>query len=262
LVRGRDADELRPRRGLLSGAQRQSFTVHLDRHQFGAGRDQGTAQSGVAGILQPDTIAGIEQKAGHDRQRLANAGHDDDLLCRAIDAARRGEVVGDRRTQRRMAGRTLAQQQAARWHAPTLRQQARPQPEGEAGTVRLPRPQQSRRRDRAVGGRDQERHPLREDWPAAAPRRIARQTQRCSVRELLRDIGAGPMPGFHIAFAHQLLQGQQHGVAGDAEFVRQHPARRHARARPQAARQNQLHEFAVDLAMQRLMPRAIDVNRN
>jgi hypothetical protein len=91
---------------------------------------------------------------------------------------------------------------------------------------------------------------------------MAVQPQRCDVRQLLRDVGAGAVPRLDIAFAHQLFERQQHRIAGHAEFLGQHAARGKARTRPQAAGQDQLHELAIDLVMERFAAFAFDVDRH
>ena len=68
------------------------------------------------------------------------------------------------------------------------------------------------------------------------------------------------MVGLDVAFAQQLFEGEQDRIAGNAELVGQHAAGGKARARPQTAGQDQLHELAIDLAVQQFVDAAFDVH--
>src|SRR3546814_10943045 len=55
------------------------------------------------------------------------------------------------------------------------------------------------------------------------------------LRQHPADEGAGTGVAFQVAFAQELVEGADHGIARAAEFARQRPAGRQARARREAA---------------------------
>lgn len=69
-----------PRCGLRKLAGIQSVLVNRDRHRSGAGCGKRLPCHQAPGVLDQETIAGIEQEAGTHTQPLLRAGDDDDLV--------------------------------------------------------------------------------------------------------------------------------------------------------------------------------------
>src|SRR5439155_757077 len=68
-----------------------------------AGGDERAARCAVARVLDPRLFTGIEEGLGDEVDRLLRAADDQDLRRVAADPARRGEVAGDRLTERAVA---------------------------------------------------------------------------------------------------------------------------------------------------------------
>src|SRR3546814_15432252 len=67
------------------------------------------------------------------------------------------------------------------------------------------------------------------------------------LRQHPADEGAGTGVAFQVAFAQELVEGADHGIARAAEFARQRPAGRQARARREAAGEDDLAHLVVEL---------------
>ncbi len=65
-----------------------------------AGRDQGAARAGVAGLLHPGLVARVEQQLTQEIHRALGAGHYEHLVGVALGPASRPHVIGDCLTQR------------------------------------------------------------------------------------------------------------------------------------------------------------------
>jgi len=92
LVRWRDDDQFCIR--AMTRAVGDAEAIGIDRHRRNPSlaRMQRRAGAAVAGILDPGRIVRPQQQRRQQEQRLLRAGRDDDLLRRAIDAARRTQV--------------------------------------------------------------------------------------------------------------------------------------------------------------------------
>src|SRR3546814_4999550 len=65
------------------------------------------------------------------------------------------------------------------------------------------------------------------------------------LRQHPADEGAGTGVAFQVAFAQELVEGADHGIARAAELARQRPAGRQARARREAAGEDDLAHLVV-----------------
>ena len=89
-------------------------------------------------------IAGIEQQAAGEIERLADAADHQHVIRIAGDAARLAEIMRDRGAQIGMPAGIAADRQLRRWPPPAARQQPRPQVEREARHIRHARWRSSR----------------------------------------------------------------------------------------------------------------------
>src|SRR3546814_7356641 len=68
----------------------------------------------IAGLLDPDRVAGVGQGPRREVERLLRAGNDDHLLRRAGDGPRRAEIGGYRLAQRPIAAGIAGHEEAPR----------------------------------------------------------------------------------------------------------------------------------------------------
>lgn len=79
----------------MGGLQVQSFFVKRSRDGLCAGPPKRPRGPWVARVLDPHTVAGVEQNVRGEGDGLLGAGDDDDLLRRAVDAPRVLKVFGE-----------------------------------------------------------------------------------------------------------------------------------------------------------------------
>src|SRR5262249_17827470 len=79
--------------------------VDAQRDERNPGRLERLPRARVVRLLHAEALARLQQEAGGDAERLLRAVGDEDLLRAAADPAPAGQVLGDRRAQRRQAGR-------------------------------------------------------------------------------------------------------------------------------------------------------------
>ena len=80
----------------------------------------GFSRGGIAGILAPDLIAGLEDRAQHDAQAVLRSRRQHDLVGIAAQPARRQQMIGDRGAKLAAAARVAILQMlgAEGAHAP------------------------------------------------------------------------------------------------------------------------------------------------
>ncbi len=177
------------------------------------------AAPGIAGVLHPYRISGIEQQVGSALERLLHAGNDQHLLSRALHARARysdmrrppGAADGIPAPRRRTtiapkraasggpttwAHSVVGKTSSAAWLARKARVM-RGSPPGHIGRRRAYADQSTRR------------------GPAAFPALVPRHLQQI-VGQHLTDISAGADFAFHVALGLQLLKGGHHGGAGES----------------------------------------------
>jgi hypothetical protein len=100
----------------------------VDRHidQASAGQGQRVTRAGKARVFDPDRVAGLEQRASGDGERLLRAAHDHDLVRGAPHRAHRPQVIGERLAQGRKAHHVAVHHLAAGQQARPPCDQARP----------------------------------------------------------------------------------------------------------------------------------------
>src|SRR5690606_18784417 len=113
--------------------------VPIDRHgnDLRAGKRKDTLREPVAGILEPDSIAWIEQGQRGDRERLLRAAHDQDLLRFAAHGSRAAQVARERLAQTLSAGRVSVLRGDRAERAPVTRDETRPDVHGKVIERRL-----------------------------------------------------------------------------------------------------------------------------
>jgi hypothetical protein len=104
LVAGRHVGQPRALRGGWELGGIEAARVHGHAQEAGAHRLERNGGAGVVRLLHHRAVAGIEQYARDQVQRLLGAVHDDDALGVAHHAARAAEVFTERRPQRAVAG--------------------------------------------------------------------------------------------------------------------------------------------------------------
>ncbi len=263
LVRGRDRDQ--PRRRLEAAALDHAQTLVIDRHRHRSrpGREQHGPGRRVARLLDPDRIAGVDQHPGGEVERLLGARDHDHLLRAAGDRPRARQIVGDRLTERPVAGRVAADQEGTPGSAPATREQARPIIERELLEFGHAGREGARPRAAAVQPGEAGAAERRPGSLGTAVRALSglRARARHHRRQTVRDERAGADPAVDVALGVQLLERRHHGVARDRELTRQPPGRRQPHPRPQRAVQDGVADREVDLAMQRLGGGAFDLER-
>src|ERR1700739_3345737 len=93
----RRRDDHEPRAPRLRESLRNAHSIRIDtnRHERRAEGAQGVAHRRIAGILDPDLIARLEQYARRQIKSALIAMGDQDLMPSAIDGARFRQISGD-----------------------------------------------------------------------------------------------------------------------------------------------------------------------
>ena len=203
----------------------QARAVARNGHELRSCGQHRPAAGDVAGFLDPDGIAGVDQQLGADPESLLRARRDQDVGRIGHQTPRGRKVLGDRGAQ---PGQALRIRVARSRRAPARdRGASGPGAGGE----------EFRRRD--AGG--QQRQPQRDgagrhlaDRGAAAGegrgdrRRVGHGWHRFGpcVRQVRRDERARADPAVHVTLRRQPLIRDYHGLPRHAQFVREQPARR------------------------------------
>ena len=104
LVAGRHVGQPRALRGGREPGRIEPARVHRHAQEAGADRLEGNGGAGIVRLLHHRAVAGIEQHARDQVQRLLRPVHHDDAIRVAHHAARPAEVLAERRAQRAVAG--------------------------------------------------------------------------------------------------------------------------------------------------------------
>ena len=256
-MRGGDAGDPCLRRLSKTVGEIEPFLIDGDMNQAPAARRDGGADTGKARPLDPDRLAGIQQQAAGEIDRLADAADDKDILRRTIDAARLAQILGDR-----LAKRWIAAGIAAIHHLGT-----RMPP----GAGEEPRPE----RKRKVAVVRQARHETGPPFAGWVTRPVIRGIEQdgaahgdlgcllcgclqCLTRggakigKVVGDEGAGAAARHQITFAEELIEGGEDGVARDAVLFGQSAAGRNAVSGTQPSGENTLAQIGIDLPEQRV----------
>ncbi len=210
-------------------------------------RDRRHAQPGLlddqplrmpARVLQSDILDAVgAQPAARERQSLAKARADDQVLGIGRRAADAAEVVSQRLAQLGHAARVAVADRIQRGLAPGTAQRAQPPLPGEAGQIR-------KTWSEVVGELRLQRWCRRPGRLRADP---------------AGDLDGGALPGLQIALGHKLLIGRGDHAARDAELRSQPAARRQPCAGRQAPVADRVAHGALDLLVQRLLATALEL---
>src|SRR5579859_2260817 len=107
LMRGGGRGQARLWTALPPDLHVQSFLIDRHRHQTGTRSKQSTPRTKVAGILQPDGLARIEQRTYSEIKRALRSSCDDNLFRYTAHSTGDANMRGDGLTQRRVSGRWL-----------------------------------------------------------------------------------------------------------------------------------------------------------
>src|SRR5262249_35165011 len=105
LVRRRHVDEARVAGSPRTLVDVQALAVDTHRNDPRARGSERAPRSGVAGLLHPRAVAGIQQEAADKLEALLGAGHHEHLVSRAPGPPRRLDVAGNGLAQNPEAGR-------------------------------------------------------------------------------------------------------------------------------------------------------------
>ena len=182
------------------------------------------------------------------------------------DAARRREMIGDRGTQRRQAGRIAILGETGRAAM------------GEIGLQQPPPGLERKQLGTGAARKEIEQQPVAGDVRAhgrRAPCRSGIGMRVCNAivaseagcrrgmrRQLFGDINSRRRPRFDDAFDQQQVVGANHGVARDRQLLGELPRRRQPRARPDPRAADRLADLVDHLRRQRLRPGPIEEDGN
>jgi hypothetical protein len=119
-----------------AGRHRKTLFVEGDRHQAGTRGAQGAAQTRIAGLFDPDGIAGLQQHPGYKVEGRLGAGGDEHLFGRTGDTAQAAQIGGNGRPQRQVTGRRRRHQEVEVRTPPYAAQQPAPDVEGKQAQIR------------------------------------------------------------------------------------------------------------------------------
>ena len=215
---------------------------------------EGAAGRRVAGVLDRDhRVSAVDERrerGGHERQGLARAGGDHDVVGRARHAARLAQVVGDLVAQRR--------------HAERRRRLRRDLERRRVPPCRPPRAAVDPRRRRPPRQQVDARSGLRLRHRAARGiRRGHRHRSRPPTAvgvgsHELGHAGRRALAHLEVALAGELLVRRDHRAAGDAELGRERPRRGHRVVRPQVSGEDAAPQPLDELHADRLGGVAVD----
>ena len=194
-----------------------------------ADRVQTEREARVVRLLQHDAIARVDQQARREIDRLLRAVHDHDLLGRAGDAARAGQVARERFAQLRGSAGRLIGEPPGREPSRAAAQDARPGLHRKIGVGGLAVAEVEGQRllpraPRRAPGRHREREPptQRREGRLAAPHPRSRagraDDSAAAGREHRGDEGSRARAAGRISLGHQLLAGLEHRVARNAQL--------------------------------------------
>ena len=181
-------------------------------------------RAGIAGLLDPRAVAGIEQQPAHELEPLLRAGHDHDLIGLAARAPGSLHVVRDGLAQRGET-RGIAVVELGRRDG-AERPAREPRPEIDGKEIHAWRARRKARggpsRRRAAGAHRRDGHPAAGERGVPEPRRLLNARSGGEVvGQLLGHEGARAPPRGEIALRLQLLDGEERRRARHAEVQRQ-----------------------------------------
>ena len=234
-------------------ARRDVEPLAIDRHRRHAAalRAQDVMDEPVPRLLDPRGVAGVQEHARGEIERLLRPAEDDHLPRLAPHAARGAQVRGDGLAQRKQPLRLAVLQRPHARVAGRARDEARPgghRKRPQLGLAHLKRAEPVlhrlvRRQRRGVG----------RDAPLAAHlRRLAGR------RERVRHEGARAAARLEVPLGEELLVRVEHRNARHAQLERQLARGRNRLARAQLAGEDARAQRAVDLPVQRGAAGAID----
>src|SRR5262249_11918255 len=130
-------DQARIRTPLSPGLHHETLLINRDRHQARTRGEKGTPRAKVAGILHPDGLTRIEQRARRQVKRTLGAGGDDDLLGNTTHSASDANLCGNSLPQWIIASRRLVVCERMQRLPGAARDQPRPDLERKAIQRRL-----------------------------------------------------------------------------------------------------------------------------
>jgi len=243
-------------------ADLHALLVDGDGDEAALGGAKGGFLQRVAGLFHPDGIAGVEEDAGGDVERLLGAGDDHDLVGCALHAASGAEIVGDRFAKAFDSKGIDVVNGTGVGVAAVAGDEAGPEAEGElveGGLMNAEGPPAAERGEVAEGGveggsrRDATRASGREG------RRIFRQRNGHALfGERCGDEGAGADFTGEVALGEKLRVGVENRETGDAELRGQLAGGGNAFGGAQLAAQNGGAKAIIDLLMERVCGIAVD----
>ena len=239
-----------------------AVVVDRHRHQARAGGDQGVAGADVAGVLEPDRVAGVDEQRGDAGKGVLGALEDEDLLGGAGDATVHPEVAGDRLAQRgEAAGLGIAHQRRPR---AAQRPRREPGPERHReGVVGRGAGDEGEGHGRVGDPREEPLGRLARE-PREARRLLAPAGRRRRARARVgggADVGAVADPADDQALGGQLVVDVDDGGARQPEVGGERAARRQAIAGPQHRADDQPAQTLRELSAERGRGRAVDRDR-
>ncbi len=265
---GRHEGQPRPRAARHPVRDPQPFAVGRHGNEARARPEQRAAGAEVAGVLDPDRVAGVEEHPRRQVERPLRSGDDNHLLRRAAHAARRAEVGGERLAQRAVARGILVGEQPGQGAARAACQDPGPHVVRKGVERRGADPERAllhpvrpidRRWDRRRGG--QGGAATRDGTPRRGrPQCDGRGRVRAEqvVGQRAGDEGAVPDPALEIALGEELVEGGQHAVAGHPQLGRQRARGGQPRPGHEPASQNRPAQPIVDLAVERDTSRPVE----
>ncbi len=250
LVRRRHEDHAR-----RVGQRRDGNAVALHRHRMqpGAVRLEELPRARVARILDRRDVAGIEEHAGAQVERLLRAADHDHLAGLAAHRARPPEVGGDLAAEALVAGAAigrLPRHGGQRSHV--THHEAAPDPDREGVEIgaQLGEIDRARRGHDVGDGRcggdtgSVSRQPDRRRHVGSRRGALARRQQ---IRQLARDEAARAALGLQVPLRRELIVGGRHRRPRHVQQIRELPRRRHAVAGREPAGQDPVPPLIVDL---------------
>lgn len=232
--------------------------THPDHARTGCA--EGGRGAGIAGILDPDIVAGGDDGGRDQGQRSLRARQNQDLIRRRAHAPAGRKIMRQCLAQARPIDRSeLAPRRA---HSAAA-QAARPDLVGKLPEIAMSGTQGSQSRlirHRPVGLREARR-------PGRKPR-LARAYARCDGASLCDALAAvdrnhrtAAVRGFEISLGGELLERIADGVARDAEIARKPTARRQRAAFDETPGRDQASELARQLSHQPLVVGPVQVDQ-
>ena len=237
------------------GIHVQALAVGRQRHEVRASHGEGALRPGVAGFLQPNRIARVEQGPCGDLQSLLRAGDDHDLRRIASDRAGGAQIVGEGFPERRVAHRIAVIHQLRGRTSGMAGQQRGPDVGGKGveGRQADPKCAEGRRRPELVRCRQGFLgQPGDPSWTTkSGAGGLAHGERDGLLRHRCRDTRAGAHRALEIALGVQLLEGGEDRDARHLQLRGQAPGRGNPLPRAQPPLDDRALKPVVDLPVER-----------